>query len=253
MGDRVATGLGAAVDALVGDGLVGTDDVAQVREALARRGLGLVAVAEPERFGWPGHWIAVTSSSRAVVMFGVPSGPVSAPLAPEETIEQGFVVCAHDLVLDWRRERQRGTVVAIVIAPETAGPAVLIERGDCVAGAGVTGDRYANGEGTFASREGSGRNLTLVEAEVIELVGLTPEQARRNVVTHGIDLDSLIGQHFRIGPVECFGQRRAEPCAHLQRLVGPGTMRALVHRGGLRADVLTDGAFAVGDPIERSA
>ena len=163
------------------------------------------------------------------------------------------MISPHDLVLDWRRERQRGTVAAIVIAPETAGPAALIQRGECLAGAGVTGDRYANGEGTFASREGTGRNLTLVEAEVLELVGLTPEEARRNVVTRGIDLDALIGQHFRIGSVECFGQRRAEPCAHLQRLVGPGTIRALVHRGGLRADILTDGAFAVGDPIEHSA
>ena len=112
MGDRVATGLGAAVDALVGDGQGVTDDVGKLREALARRGLGLVAVAEPERFSWPGHWIAVTSRGRAAVMFGVPSGPVGDPLAPEETIEQGFVVCAHDLVLDWRRERQRGTVAA---------------------------------------------------------------------------------------------------------------------------------------------
>jgi MOSC domain-containing protein YiiM len=73
--------------------------------------------------------------------------------------------------------------------------------------------------------------------------------ARRNVVTRGIDLDALIGRRFRIGDVECVGQRRCEPCAHLERLTAPGSLRALVHRGGLRADVVADGTIEVGAEI----
>jgi MOSC domain-containing protein YiiM len=50
--------------------------------------------------------------------------------------------------------------------------------------------------------------------------------------------------------VQCLGQRRCEPCAHLERLTRPGVLRALAHRGGLRADVVRGGDLRVGDPVE---
>ena len=58
-----------------------------------------------------------------------------------------------------------------------------------------------------------------------------------------------MGEHFRVGEVECLGQRLCEPCAHLERLGRPGTLRALIHKGGLRADVVSDGEIRVGDTI----
>ena len=52
----------------------------------------------------------------------------------------------------------------------------------------------------------------------------------------GIDLDALVGERFTISDVACFGQRLCEPCAHLERLTArPGTLRSLIHMGGLRA------------------
>ena len=78
---------------------------------------------------------------------------------------------------------------------------------------------------------------------------MAPAEARRNVVTRGIDLDALVGRRFLVGDVQCVGRRLCEPCAHLERLTVPGTLRALVHRGGLRADVLTDGTIRVGDAV----
>jgi MOSC domain-containing protein YiiM len=82
---------------------------------------------------------------------------------------------------------------------------------------------------------------------------LPPEEARRNIVTRGIDLNALVGKRFRVGDVDCFGARLCEPCAHLERLTAragtPGTLHALIHRGGLRADVLTDGEIRAGDAI----
>ena len=86
--------------------------------------------------------------------------------------------------------------------------------------------------------------------EVLEDVGLEPVDARRNLVVRGVDLDALRGRRFRVGEVECLGQRRCEPCAHLQRLTHPGVLRALVHRGGLRADIVRGGELRVGDPVE---
>jgi MOSC domain-containing protein YiiM len=77
-----------------------------------------------------------------------------------------------------------------------------------------------------------------------------PAEARRNLVVRGLALDDLIGRRFMVGEVECLGQRRCEPCAHLERLTQPGVLRGLVHRGGLRADVLSDGEIRLGDRVE---
>ncbi len=61
--------------------------------------------------------------------------------------------------------------------------------------------------------------------------------------------DALVGRDFRIGDVHCRGLRLAEPCAHLERLHGPGLLRPLIHRGGLRVDILSDGYIAEGSSI----
>jgi MOSC domain-containing protein YiiM len=135
---------------------------------------------------------------------------------------------------------------------------VLVEQAAVTAGHGLAGDRYFDGRGTFSNRHAAGVDLTLIEAEALDQLvlpagRLAPEEARRNVVTRGIDLNALVGARFSIGEVECLGRRLCEPCAHLQRLTRPGTLRGLVHRGGLRADVLRDGVIHVGDAVARTS
>ena len=117
------------------------------------------------------------------------------------------------------------------------------------AGRGLEGDRYWRGKGSFSHWKGTGRALTLVESEALDDVGLDHAAARRNVVTRGVRLNDLVGKRFRVGGVECEGRRLCEPCRHLEKLEGDGLMRSLAHRGGLRADVLTDGEIAVGDAL----
>jgi MOSC domain-containing protein YiiM len=101
-----------------------------------------------------------------------------------------------------------------------------------------------------------GYDLTLIESEALDQLALpggnTLEYAaaRRNIVTRGIELNELVGRRFRVGDVECIGQRLCEPCSHLERLTDKGVLRALIHRGGLRADILTDGHIQVGSSIE---
>ena len=136
---------------------------------------------------------------------------------------------------------------AIVLGGAASEALRVVESATAVAGRGLEGDRYHAGAGTF-SGHGPGRALTLVEAEALEDVGLEPAAARRNVVVRGVELDALLGRRFRVGAVECLGQRRCEPCAH-QRLTRPGVLRALVHRGGLRADVVVGGELRVGDAV----
>jgi MOSC domain-containing protein YiiM len=113
-----------------------------------------------------------------------------------------------------------------------------------IAGRGLEGDRYF-----FPGGARSGQALTLIEAEAIEDVGLTGAQSRRQIVGRGIRVNDLVGKRFRVGDVECLGVELCEPCRHLQRLTRPGIIKDLIHRGGLRADILSGGTISVGDKV----
>jgi hypothetical protein len=228
------------------------------RNWLGTRGLGLVPVLDPGAFSWPGPWIALLRSGHAAVAYGVPSDLLWLPLGGAETVADvagGYVVAPADVAL-WSpppasAARTSGSVEALAIAPAAEAPVALVDEVAAHAGRGLEGDRYVDGRGTFSNRYARGIDITLVEAEVLDALALTPQVARRNVVTRGIDLNALTGSRFRVGNVELLGQRLCEPCAHLERL-SPGTLRPLVHRGGLRADIVTDGVIRVGDPVVRA-
>ncbi len=113
-----------------------------------------------------------------------------------------------------------------------------------LAGKGLKGDRqFCDG----GARPGGA--LTLSEAEALEDVGLSGAQSRRQVVVRGIRLNDLVGKRFRVGDVECMGVKLCEPCLHLQQMTRPGIIKDLIHRGGLNADILTDGQISVGDTL----
>ncbi|MBL4850152.1 MAG: MOSC domain-containing protein [Planctomycetes bacterium] len=124
------------------------------------------------------------------------------------------------------------------------------------AGVGLEGDRYAKGGGSFSSWPGKGRALTLIEGEALgEMerehgVKLAPDETRRNLVTRGVALNDLIGVRFKVGEVVLRGQRPADPCAYLERLTRSGVLKALMGRGGIRADIEVGGTINVGDCIE---
>jgi MOSC domain-containing protein YiiM len=238
------------------------------RNWLGQRGLGLVPVADPVNFSWPGPWIAVlpapdSGEERAAVAFGAPPGVAWSPLPTEafDQVREGFVIAPADIVLMGQQAEasaERGTVAAILIAAEAEAEPHAISEAQADAGRGLVGDRYHAGVGTFSNPSSRGHDLTLVEQETIDdLRGVFPaygaEDTRRNVVTSGIALNGLVGWRFRVGEVECIGQRLCEPCAHLDRIAVRGALRHLVHRGGLRADIVTAGRIALGDPVERIA
>ena len=240
------------------------------RQWLARRGLGLAPIAHPANFDWPGPWLAMVRAADGdgligAVAFGVPPGLAWNPGGGTETfdaVEAGYLIAPADVAL-WAppgdvATRSTGAVETIVVTPAAKADMHRVDRVMARAGRGLEGDRYFHGQGTFSNPHGRGYDLTLIEAEVLNAVDLpggrlTAADARRNIVTRGIDLNALVGQHFRVGDVECFGQRLCEPCAHLERLTAaagkPGTLRALIHKGGLRADVLSDGEIRVGDEV----
>lgn len=142
-----------------------------------------------------------------------------------------------------------GRVVEILVGAVPVQLPQQVARARVIAGRGLEGDRYAAGIGTWSDYPvRTGIALTLIEAEVLEAVGLTGAAARRNLVTRDVRLNDLVGKRFRVGEVECYGARLCEPCAHLERLTGLSPS-ALAHRGGLRADVLSGGEIAVGDAV----
>jgi hypothetical protein len=230
------------------------DPVRFFKQWLAERNLGLVPIHEAAEFDWPGQWIAVVDD-HAVVMFGSPSGvwfDPSSAYSDGARIEAGWMVTPLDVHLPtdhpYGTTRAPGTVAAILTSPDAEAPLSHLDEVEALAGRGLAGDRYAAGRGTF-SGPGRGYELTLVEADVLDEIELSWEEARRNIVTRDIALNGLVGRRFRIGPVECIGRRLAEPCAHLERLARPGLLRPLVHRGGLRADIVAGGVIRLGDEI----
>ena len=242
--------------------------VALMNDWLATRNWRFAYVRDPQTFAWPGSWIALAADERSptrwrpVLMFGDPSGPIHDPLGNGEGLEimHGLLPVPMDR-RGWRTDfsiadrpqTHLGEVVALMTAPHDAADAIARTSVTARPG-GIDGDRYQDGTGKFSTNPRRvGQDITLIEAEALDElkasgISIAPEEARRNVVTRGIGLDALIGKHFRIGEVRCLGQRRAEPCAHLERLT-PGTLRGLVHRGGIRADILNAGTISVGDEI----
>ncbi len=248
------------------------------RTWLAERGSGLVPIADPTRFQWAGWWIAVVDAADpavgsgiaapgvAVLAFGTPPGVVLSPQAPallgrataELRITDAYAVASLDPVL-----RQapavpdlHGTVEGLAVAPAAEAPMQLLEVAQAHAGRGLEGDRYAGRAGTFSPRAGHrpGYDLTLMAAEVLDEMAAAGQPldfagTRRNVLTRGIDVNALVGRTFHLGTVRCVGRRLCEPCVHLDRLSGPGILRPLIHRGGLRVDVLSDGEIRLGDRI----
>src|SRR5262245_47172160 len=147
-----------------------------------------------------------------------------------------------------------GTLEAIYLAGEAAAPLVRVDEVRAIAGVGLDGDRYALGRGTFMAPPLDEREVTLIEIETIEAlardgVSLAPGAARRNLITRGVPLNHLVGAEFTIGEVVIRGRRLCEPCDHLAKLTSRTIMKALVHRGGLRATIVTSGMLRAGDPI----
>jgi MOSC domain-containing protein YiiM len=144
-----------------------------------------------------------------------------------------------------------GRVEAIFVTSDHGELPAPVERVSARAGRGLEGNRYYWEDGDAPP----GTAVTLIAAEAVEAFErengspLEPAATRRNVLTRGVDVNSLVGKHFRIGDVECVGVELCEPCAHLESMTQPGLIKGLVHRGGLNADILSDGEISVGDAV----
>jgi MOSC domain-containing protein YiiM len=137
-----------------------------------------------------------------------------------------------------------GRVEAIRIAPEHHQLPEPVDSID-VTDEGLQGDRYF-GRG----------DITLVEQEALEAfrddtgIELSHAEIRRQVLTTGVRLNDLLDKRFRVGGVEAVGVEWCEPCNHIQSLTYPGVLKGMVHRAGLRAEIVQAGTIAVGDEVD---
>jgi hypothetical protein len=148
-----------------------------------------------------------------------------------------------------------GHLLGIFTAP---GKAIALQAQDhieAVPGRGLAGDRYFLMEGTFSVKDNPDREVTLIEAEALDGLAreygitLEPAQARRNLLLRGVPLNHLVGRTFAVGAVLLRGLRLCEPCGHLESLTCTGVKHGLIHRGGLRAQVLTGGLLQLGAAV----
>jgi MOSC domain-containing protein YiiM len=148
-----------------------------------------------------------------------------------------------------------GRVIAIYISPARGEPTVYVEQAHVVPGMGIQGDRYHKLSESSDIQNKTGRQLTLIENEAIEAIcnvngiPISADQTRRNIVTQGISLNDLVGHEFMIGSIKARGIRLCEPCNYLAKRTDPRILDAMAHRGGLRADILTEGIIHLNDVI----
>jgi MOSC domain-containing protein YiiM len=136
-------------------------------------------------------------------------------------------------------------VEAIHIRPRETEEFRAVDSVAAIAGNGLEGDRHYHANGAAP-----GQALTLVDAAIVEDVGLAPGETRRQVTIRGVELNDLVGKRFRVGEVECLGVELCEPCSHLQQMTRPGIIAELAHRAGINADIVVGGVIRVGDAVE---
>lgn len=153
-----------------------------------------------------------------------------------------------------------GTITGIFITPEPEGEIFGVESIEAVAGVGLKGDRnYYKQIKLPAEKRKPENECTLVEWESIDELNqsgefgiIQPYDLRRNLVTKNIHLNDLVGRIFTIGEVTAKGIELCEPCRHLEKMTGKKIMKPLVHKAGLRAQIIHGGMIHMGDEIKIS-
>ena len=150
----------------------------------------------------------------------------------------------------------QGELIAIRIASDAAAVMQSVDCAEAITGTGLKGDRYAELKGVFQKGEIERKQqVTLVEIEAIEAatkrydLTVTHQSSRRNLLTSGAPLNHLVGVDFWVGEVQLRGVKLCEPCSYLDKVSGAGHLEALLHRGGLRAEIIQGGQLRVGDVI----
>ena len=149
-----------------------------------------------------------------------------------------------------------GEVLHIHLATEAGADPAPVDSVRAEPGRGLEGDRYFAAKGSYSGDGRSGREVTLVASEALEAAAaefgleLAPGESRRNITTRGVDLNAFVDRELRLGEVVLRGVRLCEPCQDLEDYIGkPNVIKGLVHRAGLRCEIVAGGVIRVGDEV----
>jgi len=163
---------------------------------------------------------------------------------------------AYNQATKGTKQMWHGEILQIGISPSAGQLIQIVDQVHAVPGKGLEGDRYFSNKGTYEPSPDGSRQVTLIESEALAALSsetgiqLKPGESRRNLVTRGVPLNHLVGKEFNVGTVRLRGVRLCEPCKHLVEITGQaGVLPGLTHRGGLRAEILSDGIIQVGDSV----
>lgn len=156
-----------------------------------------------------------------------------------------------------KKTLKSGSIEGIYIAPEEGADTVSRSKVRAVPGMGLEGDRnYIKQKGRPPEKRKPHKELTLIESENIErlmqdgeFAEIQPGELRRNIITRDVPLNELVGKTIEVGEVEVEGLELCEPCRHLEKLTGKKVMKPLIHRGGLRCRILSEGIIRLEDRI----
>lgn len=141
-----------------------------------------------------------------------------------------------------------GSVIAICIAPVAGSAMQSVDNVEAIVGAGLKGDRYAAGEGSFNKKSGIGnRQVTLINARFFTGTSFEFLDTRRNIAVSGVELMWLIGREFKIGDARMRGVKYCDPCMRPSKLTNKteAFMDSFQDCGGLVAEVLESGLIRV--------
>lgn len=126
-------------------------------------------------------------------------------------------------------------------------PAIEVGEVECVPGKGLAGDRFFNFKDNYKGQ------VTFFSAEVFDdlclrlgVCGRPAGVTRRNLITRGVDLNTLVGKQFSVQGVLFEGVCECSPCHWMDEAIAPGAESALHGRGGLRARILSAGKLRAG-------
>jgi MOSC domain-containing protein YiiM len=158
-----------------------------------------------------------------------------------------------------------GRVVSLFISPrrgERMQPRTVVRA---LAGQGLEGDRYALAQGSYSrTRRQVARHVSLIGREAMEaaneqlsrlgLAPFEPDETRRNIIVEGVDVYALLGRDFRIGAVRLRGSDITRPCHVPSAAAGKTGFKEAYHdRGGILAEILSEGLIALGDVLVAEA
>ncbi len=143
-----------------------------------------------------------------------------------------------------------GRVVSICVCSLAGEKMHHVQEVEAIAGAGLKGDRYCIGEGSFNKGKQGKRQVTLINGLFFENSGFTFAESRRNIITRDVELMWLIGKEFQVGTARLRGLKYCDPCERPSKLSGQeGFKESFFDRGGLVAEVIEGGIIRVGDTI----